>query len=307
MTSNAQPFAVYEVPENSREADEPVGSKPKFWFTRDGEPWMFKASRPGTGEDWAEVVAAELGAMIGLPHAEYQLAVWRGKRGIVTPKFFPGEGHGLILGNELLAGFISGYKETERRPQLHTLENVWNALNARNVQLPIGGSLPQEVGTAAEALMGYFMFDAWIGNADRHHENWALIKPTGRDPYLAPTFDHASSLGRELRDTERHERLVTKDKGRQVEVYANRCESALFATSADTRPMRTRSVARLACGRFTPAAQAWIMRIAAVGQSDIAAVFERLPLDWISPDAKTFAIELLQCNRKALTQLVAES
>ena len=47
------------------------------------------------------------------------------------------------------------------------------------------------------------MLDALIGNTDRHHENWGILVRRGRGVLLgevAPSFDHASSLGRELRD-----------------------------------------------------------------------------------------------------------
>lgn len=43
-----------------------------------------------------------------------------------------------------------------------------------------------------------------IGNVDRHHENWGILRKRVDGEWygrLAPTFDHASSLGRELVDT----------------------------------------------------------------------------------------------------------
>ncbi|MEG3898961.1 MULTISPECIES: hypothetical protein [unclassified Microcoleus] len=46
------------------------------------------------------------------------------------------------------------------------------------------------------------MLDAWIGNTDRHHENWGFVEVrASKTPqviaHLAPTYDYASSLGRE--------------------------------------------------------------------------------------------------------------
>lgn len=53
---------------------------------------------------------------------------------------------------------------------------------------------------AFSQLAGYVTLDALILNTDRHHENWALIRARSSDGRLihrvAPTFDHASSLGR---------------------------------------------------------------------------------------------------------------
>jgi len=70
-----------------------VGSKEKFWYTRkDGYRWLFKTNRPNTGEDWAEKIAAELCALLGLPHATYELAEWTPKRGVISRRMGqPGE------------------------------------------------------------------------------------------------------------------------------------------------------------------------------------------------------------------------
>jgi hypothetical protein len=54
------------------------------------------------------------------------------------------------------------------------------------------------------------MLDALIGNTDRHHENWGLVlqgTSDHQDLRLAPTFDHASSLGRNETDERREARL----------------------------------------------------------------------------------------------------
>jgi hypothetical protein len=51
----------------------------------------------------------------------------------------------------------------------------------------------------------------------RHHQNWGLILSPDKKTYLAPTFDHASSLGRNETDENREDRLATKDLGRSME------------------------------------------------------------------------------------------
>jgi len=43
-------------------------------------------------------------------------------------------------------------------------------------------------------------FDGWIGNGDRHPENWGLIRSTTAPPVLAPMYDPAACLGVELKD-----------------------------------------------------------------------------------------------------------
>ena len=53
-------------------------------------------------------------------------------------------------------------------------------------------------------LASYAILDGLIGNTDRHHENWMFFyHPELRSYRLAPSYDHGSSLGRELQDESR--------------------------------------------------------------------------------------------------------
>ena len=98
-------------------------------------------------------------------------------------------------------------------------------------------------------LAEYLLLDAVIGNVDRHHENWGIL---GKDVdgsvkgRLAPTFDHASSLGRELLDTgrgkSRHRILnESRDIGTELNDRFGRHHlvSLLKGSTALTRASRT--------------------------------------------------------------------
>lgn len=84
------------------------------------------------------------------------------------------------------------------------------------------------------------MLDALVGNTDRHHENWGLVFwPTDaeRYPSVAPTFDHASSLGCELQDKLR----TTYLKEGRVGWYVERGRGGLYLVgrgTAWTQPSR---------------------------------------------------------------------
>jgi hypothetical protein len=59
-----------------------------------------------------------------------------------------------------------------------------------------------------------------IGNTDRHHENWGILIELQRNHWrvnVAPSFDHASSLGRELRVERQHWLLAADRVGDYVE------------------------------------------------------------------------------------------
>ena len=61
-----------------------MGSKPKFWYREPSgqSDWLFKYPQAGTGQHWAEKVAAEVARAIEVPHAAVELAEVEGRGGI---------------------------------------------------------------------------------------------------------------------------------------------------------------------------------------------------------------------------------
>lgn len=299
-------FPIITVTDNAPRSSEQLGSKPKFWY--DDETLglcLFKEIRPDTGEDWAEMIAAYLCEQIAIPHASYHLAEWQGKAGVITTAIQK-ESERLFLGNELLAEIIPDYGSmTTHRGvnRQHTLDNVLNCLS--RYPPPADADLPPENDSAAEAFLGYLMLDALIGNTDRHHENWGCIaNENGTDMRLAPSYDHASSLGRELRDDRHQEMLTTRDKNRTVEAYCQsaKSRSALYHASEDPRPLSMVEAFRRGAERFPEAARGWIERMARLSEEIIRAGFVQIPVERISEYGAEFGVKMIQCNQKRLQE-----
>lgn len=120
-------YAIIEVDPLTERQHEQMGTRPKFWFLLEGEKWLFKSGRPDTGEDWAEKIAAEVAAQLGLPHAEVELAEHKGERGSITLDF-TGRSD-LVHGNELLWEMDHSYPKSKfRKVTAHTVKNVLHVL-----------------------------------------------------------------------------------------------------------------------------------------------------------------------------------
>lgn len=133
----------------------------------------------------------------------------------------------LVHGNALLA---EQRPETVDEGDSYTLEAIHQALEDYPPPPGVDGS------SAWETFVGYLVLDALIGNTDRHAANWAVIvSEPGR--YLAPTFDHASSLGFLLSDPERLKRIVSRDLDYTPEAFADRAKTKF---SAKPHPIRCR-------------------------------------------------------------------
>ena len=204
-------YSVIEVLPEWAPQTEGMGSKAKFWYLQPGDTesyWLFKYPRPGRGEHWAEKIAAEVAGLLEIPCARVELAVFQGERGSATESLV-GHNRVLIHGNEVLTRALSDYDSKERNFHLadHTLENIWTALDKTLEN-------SEEAEDAKRQLAEYLVLDAVIGNTDRHSENWGTLLCEDADrrvEYLSPSYDHGSSLGRELMN-ERRERLLTDNR-----------------------------------------------------------------------------------------------
>jgi hypothetical protein len=295
-------YPVIQVPEDAADLPEALGTKPKFWYLDpSGTRTLYKEGRPGSGEHWAEKICCEICGLLAIPHAEYDLAEWRQRKGVVSPSFVPDEAR-LVLGNELLGKIISDYPRTKRfKTRQHTVRIVMAIMAARHVfDPPLGYKAPPSIRSASDVFVGYLMLDALVGNQDRHHENWGLVAVPGQCVALAPTFDHASSLGRNERDEERLRRLSTQDRGSSVEHYVERAESAFYATPASQRPLSTLA-AFTEAARISPrAAKYWLDCLSHIALTDFESIVANVPVGEMSEPARRFALKMIQVNRERL-------
>lgn len=311
-------FPIYDISEIEPIRIEQMGTKEKYWFSgRDkhwywdlkGEEFLFKAGREGSGENWAEKVADELCALLELPHAKYDLAKYRGIRGAISPNFVP-KGAWLRHGNEILASYIPGYEKIERYHQrTHTIRIVMAAVSKiddKEIQLPIGWTSPGKFDCAADVFTGYLLLDAWIANQDRHHENWGLIILLDDGSiHLAPTFDHASSFGRNVSDKEREQRLTTKDVGWSIDKFVQKARSAFYEKPNDPKPLSTLDAFHEAAKIRPEAARFWIECLEQVPSEDIRRILDRVPNDEMSSITKEFTQTLLELNKQRISSIKA--
>lgn len=300
-------YPVREVSPLWRVGEEPMGTKRKFWCDADdGRRYLFKYARVGTGENWSEKIAAEVAEVLAVPHAEVDLAVCEGHPGTLTLAITDDQ-LTLTHGNELLQ---------ERRPAYparaaygaseHTVAIVLDALGQDFIHPPERATSTVLV-TAVDWFLGYLMLDALIGNTDRHHENWAVLVRLDRaDRYaaLAPSYDHASSLGRELNDHERRARLEGRDRRRTVEAYCRKARSALYRNNQDTAPVSPVDAFREAMRHAPAAGRYWLDRLGATEHATLTRIVDRIPSQCMSEPARQFAVAVMATNRRALLSML---
>lgn len=279
--------------------EEPDGLSEHPWLMRPGDEqlWLYKPVeiKAGNrqGEDWAEKVVSEIGRLLGVPCAEIALALRDGQDGLVSRDVKP-RAWDLQPGAALLDGLVEGYESRTRYRTGHNLTNIQDAL--RGLGPPPDRDEVSHL-SAYDVFCGYLVLDALVANRDRHDHNWAVLIPPAQGlARLAASFDHASSLGFNLRDVARSQLL----NERRVAKWARRGTAWRFeheppmgsietlvelaARSLDHASDEARSIWQGAVRRMRPADVIPIVR-ETLGMSDVAG---------------TFAVELLTINQQRL-------
>ena len=288
--ASVAPYPILEIQPDWVLEPEAMGSKNKFWFRADNGPeCLYKFPQANTGQHWSEKIAAEVADHLDILHAKVELALFQGIRGSATESFAR-EGRELLHGNQILAGYALGYDPTRRfRQSDHTLANIFLALERVFV-------LVDSARRAKEQLADYLVLDALIGNTDRHHENWGFLRKRTEGGWLvmlAPSFDHASSLGRELVDDsvgKCRRRLLAEAR---VAHYAERASGAIFWEATDKSGVSPLELVRRATVLHPELFDSALKRLKKLDRAALQMIVQRVPVDWMSELARDFAVELM--------------
>ena len=278
-----------------------MGSKDKFWFQDPNDTnecnWLFKFPTENTGQHWAEKVAYEIARRMRILAPRVELARCytadsEPSRGSAARGFQ--SDYELFHGNQILVGMDQSYDPERRFGQsMHTVQRIFDSMSVF------------ESDEFAEAcrikLAEYLVLDAVIGNVDRHHENWGVLgkRVDGRwKGRLAPTFDHASSLGRELVDTgasKSRERFLNE---LGVDRYAEQGHGAVFAGEGNRRGPSPLELVRW-CVRHSD--YQWLFRTALrkvdnLTSESVVDIVARIPVSWMTELSKEFVIRLVDYN-----------
>lgn len=184
----------------------------------DDAEWYFKCSEKKAArgnnpekyyryEFWSEIIAYQLGKLLGLNILRYDIAIHENQIGCLSPLMIKRDEEQLIeVGRYMTSLNLSFLPEDNSTRREYTFQLLEQTIN----EFKLTQYWPQFFQT--------LLFDAIIGNTDRHQENWAFlgkitfINESLRDVNgqrklqltnlvsMAPIYDSGSSLARELTD-----------------------------------------------------------------------------------------------------------
>jgi hypothetical protein len=300
---------------------EASGSTEALWLEEPttGLAWLHKDTvipRNGVeqGEDWSEVVSTQIAVLLGAPCATTRLCMRNGRRGSLSLSIVP-KGHDLWEGLVVMerAGVPGYFPHLEGQPSAvdpdrpgvkrpgHSLANIRSALVG--VVPPPGFAGPGDA-TGFEVFAGYTILDALIANPDRHEQNWAILAPplTSSAETLAPSYDHASSLGHNLHDAKRG--ACIRDPGR-LAAWAARGTARRFEHSGKPPTLVEHAAHAVAlCG--PRGAHWWRSRLHALSLDPVREALTAHVVPEMSDLAVTFALDLLDLNLRRLRDALGD-
>lgn len=275
-------YQVVDIGDWPADSDEELGARDKLWVSstpsEEVPDALWKEGRPGDkvtearADLWAEKIAAEVAALMGVPAADVDLAQRGGVCGVLSWRM----AGTLTHGNQLLSVIHPDYQaQSKGRIAGYDLPSIERALE------PYRG-WDESLG-AFDCFAGLLVLDALIANTDRHHENWGIIEETR---CLASSYDHGASLGFNVRKSMR-------DRPRE---YAAGGKSRHFPSRLTLVDLASQALGKVG---DTVAAH-WREAVARVDTGDLNRIIASVPEDWMSEVMRTFVLELVIENRRRL-------
>jgi hypothetical protein len=215
----------------------PIGSQPKRVvicpddakdYLRPGRKYIFKTAKRNWQQQqlWAEVLAYRIGSLLGIdvPPCFIGLDGNTGEAGALVEFFLDVPGEAIPPRLVHASDYMTRILADKKRGRPHALRANLRLCNALRLSDP------------TQWWAAVLVFDALIGNTDRHPDNWGFLirhRPGERASFaFAPAFDNATSLGYEQPD----DKLPNLTKPKGLATYIARGTHHCAWDLADDRP-----------------------------------------------------------------------
>lgn len=137
-----------------------------------------------TGEYWAEKLASEIAKVIGIETAKVDIGLYKNRIGSMSYMLL-NDDEELIEGIHYITNLYPNYDgdkfEDQSENCIYSIQMIMESFR-ENINLK-------------EDFLKIPIFDCLIGNSDRHHNNWAVIKNINSNALkISPLYDNGSAL-----------------------------------------------------------------------------------------------------------------
>lgn len=190
-------------------------ASPKSWpiyIVKTGQKWY-------PSESITEFLLMRLGTAFGLNMAESKLCQINGQIRFLSKFFLNRDQQHLVHGAEIYAGQLSDDLALVEEVEAKGMARSFFTLQF--TQTAIKKAFPNDHEEIFKQLVKMLLFDALVGNNDRHFYNWAVIQhiQNKHRPYFSPIYDTARGL---FWNTSEEKILSLQPNSQQLGVFINK-------------------------------------------------------------------------------------
>ena len=211
--------------------DAPKGFVRLYEFERNGKvrrnnPATWPLYIAKTGHKWYPVESVtehllnRLGAVFGVRMADSRIAIINGQLRFLSRYFLNPAKETLVHGAEIFAGYLEDQAFVESIEKANLSRKLFTL---QFVEIAVAKAFPQEKNAIMSDLVKLLLYDAMVGNNDRHFYNWAVIQSFDRRKAacFSPAYDTARGLFWNTSDEQLLMRVRQKDVARYVKKYCD--------------------------------------------------------------------------------------
>lgn len=175
-------FSSYIIPSDFAE---PSGCSEKCYLrsSKSDDFGLFKFPKgENTYEYVSEHLASELAYRFGIGCCEIEIGTYKGRLGCFSHWLYSIGQYQFVEGCTLMESFYPDYKSdiSQSEEVIYSVEKVMPCLFSNKMR---------------EDFLKMLIFDFYIGNSDRHHNNWAILIKNDRSlREFSPLYDNSSAL-----------------------------------------------------------------------------------------------------------------
>lgn len=186
------------------------GSRKKLLvITNKNEMAMFKYERENydCSEACSEKIAYEVAKILGYKCAKIELAFDNEEKIGVLNYYFSNR---FESSHTDIIAYLN--KNIDERKNYYTVSNIKKVLDSIDISL-------------FKDFIKIMIFDALIGEQDRHEENWGITEKNGKS-YISPLYDNGDSLLREFKNIENARKYY--DHIKDFDKYINKSKTLIY-------------------------------------------------------------------------------
>lgn len=178
-----------------------------------------------TGHKWyplesvTEFLLNQLGVIFGLDMAESGIAIVTGQLRFLS-KYFLSKDEELIHGAEIFAGYMQDMTLVEEIEEKGLSRDLFTL---QFVERAIKSAFPNHYQSILHDLVKLLLFDALVGNNDRHYFNWGVVRSilTPDKIHFSPVYDTARGLFWNYSDVNLYDKFISSgNMNQQIAKYS---------------------------------------------------------------------------------------